>query len=219
MGGEVHVAARGRSDRRDEVASRCPFCREDVRLEAGAWLACALCLARHHQGCWRELGRCASCGDGAHLAPVAAVERIPGALGLAARALDLVHRLVGVLIGGAGVALLLFALLFAWAPDSQASRVSLAAGSIGLGLVGAGLGLRAASLRWGRRPRRLPLPLFAALVLLGSPPPLAATWAGQPAVALWALLVVGGWWALVGGVALACVRGAPATRAPAGESG
>lgn len=215
MGGEVHVAARGRPDRRDEVTPRCPFCREDVRLEAGAWLACALCLARHHQGCWRELGRCASCGDGAHLAPVEAVERIPGALGLAARALDLVHRLVGIAIGGAGVALLLGALLVAWAPDAQAIRIALTAGSVGLGLVGAGLGLRAASQRWGRRPRRLPLPLFAALVLLGSPPPLAATWAGQPAVALWALLVAGGWWALVGGVALACAPSAPVGRAGA----
>lgn len=44
---------------------RCPFCHEDVAVE-GEWSACSRCLARHHQPCWTEGGRCASCGhDGA----------------------------------------------------------------------------------------------------------------------------------------------------------
>jgi hypothetical protein len=44
---------------------RCPFCHDDVAIE-GEWSACSRCLARHHQPCWTEGGRCAACGhDGA----------------------------------------------------------------------------------------------------------------------------------------------------------
>ena len=48
---------------------RCPFCHEDVRREAEAWVACAGCMARHHQDCWDEAGRCGSCGGAERLAP------------------------------------------------------------------------------------------------------------------------------------------------------
>src|SRR5581483_7666534 len=41
--------------------SRCPYCHADVHPEASDWVACAGCLARHHQGCWNEHGSCASC--------------------------------------------------------------------------------------------------------------------------------------------------------------
>jgi hypothetical protein len=41
---------------------RCPFCHGDVRVEARDWVACRDCLARHHEACWRESGRCATCG-------------------------------------------------------------------------------------------------------------------------------------------------------------
>lgn len=47
---------------RDDVvvsASRCPFCHEAVKERE--WVACAACLARHHEGCWTESGRCATC--------------------------------------------------------------------------------------------------------------------------------------------------------------
>jgi hypothetical protein len=47
---------------RDDItvgANRCPFCHEQV--QAKEWVACAACLARHHEACWAESGRCATC--------------------------------------------------------------------------------------------------------------------------------------------------------------
>lgn len=41
--------------------SRCPFCHDDVTPEAS--VVCQECLARHHQPCWSEGGRCASCSS------------------------------------------------------------------------------------------------------------------------------------------------------------
>ncbi len=52
-------------------AARCPYCHDEVALEAPTWVACAGCLARHHGGCWREAGRCASCGGAESLARAA----------------------------------------------------------------------------------------------------------------------------------------------------
>jgi hypothetical protein len=49
---------------RDDVLvalHRCPFCHDDVRADGGGWVACAACLARHHEACWAEGGRCATC--------------------------------------------------------------------------------------------------------------------------------------------------------------
>lgn len=47
---------------------RCPFCHEGVRVEDADWVACAHCLARHHDACWGEAGRCGACGAGERLA-------------------------------------------------------------------------------------------------------------------------------------------------------
>lgn len=47
--------------------TRCPFCHDQVVVEARGWIACAGCLARHHEACWSEGGACASCGDDAPL--------------------------------------------------------------------------------------------------------------------------------------------------------
>jgi large subunit ribosomal protein L7/L12 len=53
--GEVH-GVRGRAG-----PSRCPYCHEDAR--DGAIVACAGCVARHHEACWDEHSQCASCGN------------------------------------------------------------------------------------------------------------------------------------------------------------
>lgn len=45
---------------------RCPYCRDDVDVEAEDWVACRACLARQHTECWH--GRCASCGGQEYLA-------------------------------------------------------------------------------------------------------------------------------------------------------
>ncbi len=56
--------------------TRCPYCHERIELKEESWLACEACLARHHEACWTEGGRCSSCGSTAPLArtghPVAA---------------------------------------------------------------------------------------------------------------------------------------------------
>lgn len=43
------------------VVARCPYCHESVRADSPDWVACAGCLAKHHEGCWNEHGACASC--------------------------------------------------------------------------------------------------------------------------------------------------------------
>src|SRR5438094_771654 len=40
---------------------RCPWCHDAVAVPSGQWVACALCLARHHADCWAEATACASC--------------------------------------------------------------------------------------------------------------------------------------------------------------
>ena len=47
---------------------RCPYCHGEVDSREEDWLACAGCLARHHEDCWRELGRCSWCVDDRSLA-------------------------------------------------------------------------------------------------------------------------------------------------------
>jgi hypothetical protein len=47
--------------------ARCPFCHDDVAVERETWVACSGCLARHHDACWAEGARCASCGGAEHL--------------------------------------------------------------------------------------------------------------------------------------------------------
>ena len=41
---------------------RCPFCHDGIDVGGEAWVACAGCLARHHDACWGESGACGSCG-------------------------------------------------------------------------------------------------------------------------------------------------------------
>lgn len=89
---------------------RCPFCHDDVHVEAGAWVACQQCLARHHTGCWAEGGRCAACG--------------------AARALDrragprsaVIALLLG-LVAGVGLARAPYERLTREAPSAPVARV------------------------------------------------------------------------------------------------
>jgi hypothetical protein len=62
----------GAMDKADEkqvkaVVHRCPFCHEGAEAEGS--VACQGCLARHHEACWSESGRCASCGSERALAP------------------------------------------------------------------------------------------------------------------------------------------------------
>jgi hypothetical protein len=52
----------------DRSPNRCPYCHDEVLAAEEDWLACADCLARHHDECWRELGRCSSCGRDRSLA-------------------------------------------------------------------------------------------------------------------------------------------------------
>jgi len=44
------------------ATNRCPFCHEDVAVEADAWVSCRSCQARHHPACWGEGGACSACG-------------------------------------------------------------------------------------------------------------------------------------------------------------
>jgi hypothetical protein len=60
-------------------AIRCPFCHDALAPEA-EWVACASCLARHHPGCWSEVGACSSCSARVHLVRPGDVAR--GAQGL-----------------------------------------------------------------------------------------------------------------------------------------
>jgi hypothetical protein len=65
---------------RDDVAvHRCPFCHDTIRIDDEAWVACARCLARHHDGCFAEGARCGACGHEATLvrpAPPASRSRV-----------------------------------------------------------------------------------------------------------------------------------------------
>jgi len=69
---------------RDDVvvaANRCPYCHSDVDAEADDGVACKGCLARHHQSCWDEAGKCSACGGEQALVaqPQVAASRDPGA--------------------------------------------------------------------------------------------------------------------------------------------
>ncbi|HZU97311.1 MAG TPA: RING finger protein [Planctomycetota bacterium] len=54
---------------------RCPFCHDDLELGA-EWVACGVCLARHHTDCWQEGNACASCKAALPLAPTRRTIRI-----------------------------------------------------------------------------------------------------------------------------------------------
>ena len=49
--------------------SRCPYCHEDAGQDPTDVVACASCLARHHEGCWDEAAQCSSCGASERLVP------------------------------------------------------------------------------------------------------------------------------------------------------
>jgi hypothetical protein len=57
---------------RDDVqlpTNRCPFCHDEIVIEAVDWVSCHRCQARHHDACWSESGACGSCGEKRMLAP------------------------------------------------------------------------------------------------------------------------------------------------------
>lgn len=58
---------------------RCPFCHGRVEPETDDWSACQRCLARHHQPCWSEHGRCGSCAHDRALTAAASVATPPRA--------------------------------------------------------------------------------------------------------------------------------------------
>ncbi|MCA8921019.1 MAG: hypothetical protein KDD82_04375 [Planctomycetes bacterium] len=60
-----HLAAQARAPHAIQVQGstrsvRCPYCHTDV--DEADVVACASCLARHHEGCWDEHRECSSCG-------------------------------------------------------------------------------------------------------------------------------------------------------------
>lgn len=62
------IVPRERAARRAaELSARCPFCRDEIQVEAVGWTCCSLCLSRHHMECWREHGCCAGCGGDQNL--------------------------------------------------------------------------------------------------------------------------------------------------------
>ena len=54
--------------------NRCPFCHDDIQIEASDWVACFNCQARHHRTCWVETGACGSCGETRFVAEAADVQ-------------------------------------------------------------------------------------------------------------------------------------------------
>jgi predicted DCC family thiol-disulfide oxidoreductase YuxK len=76
------VSELSHAERRIAVAGaplRCPFCHGDIDAQDDRWRACAECLARHHEACWRELGWCGSCGGTRSLEPARAKLEAAGA--------------------------------------------------------------------------------------------------------------------------------------------
>mgnify|MGYP003668307342 CR=1 FL=1 len=65
---EASLSPQARAHQRaTELEARCPFCRDEIQVEAIGWTCCSLCLSRHHSECWREHGSCASCGGDQNL--------------------------------------------------------------------------------------------------------------------------------------------------------
>ncbi|MEZ6189335.1 MAG: RING finger protein [Planctomycetota bacterium] len=65
MGLHERPAEPPRDVARDDVAvaaNRCPYCHTAVTAGDADGVACKGCLARHHQSCWDEAGRCSACG-------------------------------------------------------------------------------------------------------------------------------------------------------------
>lgn len=50
--------------------TRCPYCHDECTSEDEN-VACHECLARHHQACWEEAGRCSSCSSERRMEAVA----------------------------------------------------------------------------------------------------------------------------------------------------
>ena len=59
-----------RVEAKAEGILRCPYCHDDLPDDAPDWVACRRCLARHHAGCWKDCGRCATCSHGHALSVV-----------------------------------------------------------------------------------------------------------------------------------------------------
>lgn len=64
--------------------SRCPWCHDECAPDGS--VVCQACLSRHHAGCWREGGKCASCGQ------TKALQGAPPTIQVAPAELELVRR-------------------------------------------------------------------------------------------------------------------------------
>jgi DNA-directed RNA polymerase subunit RPC12/RpoP len=87
---------------------RCPYCHDACDEQTSQeWVACASCLARHHEGCWAEEAACATCGHTRHLVKpedrVRVVERVDEPDDLRGAAGWLALLLVVLVGAGAGI--------------------------------------------------------------------------------------------------------------------
>ncbi|MCO5169052.1 MAG: hypothetical protein M9894_22140 [Planctomycetes bacterium] len=97
---------------RDDVVvarNRCPFCHDDVPATASDGVVCAACLARHHEACWGEAGRCAACRHGERLRREPTGARAPTSRRGTLLALTLAASAALLLLGGVGTTYWLYA--------------------------------------------------------------------------------------------------------------
>jgi hypothetical protein len=169
------VALDEKAVRFEHAPSRCPYCHSHCE-DSEEVVACRACVARHHAECWRQLGRCSSCGGARFLgeSPAAAPARPADRRILQARSVEQIDlssipgaqaffRFVGLLVSVAlallGGALLLkmveaLRLAYATTPDqrSEATSVGLRGGILGIMVVSFGvyLGVRCVRGLWRR---------------------------------------------------------------------
>jgi hypothetical protein len=144
----------------EQTPSRCPYCHGPCE-DSEEVVACRACVARHHAECWRQLGRCSSCGATRFLgeAPVAPPalpdtqfyeERLQGHVDISSPSQQRLFRFLGLPVSVA-LALLGFGLLCetigdlrlaaVTTPDQRSEAMSHAFGIGVLGIVAAAFGV------------------------------------------------------------------------------